>query len=156
MNRSHAARVALAATLAALPTIATTPASADASPRRVTTTIKERTNAVRVALRKVGAPYRWGATGPSSFDCSGLVVYSYQRAGHALRGRTSQQLYAHGVRIRRSKLRRGDLVYTWDRGRGHVGMYVGRGRYVHAPGAGRHVKVAPLPGGRAFVGAVRP
>jgi cell wall-associated NlpC family hydrolase len=60
------------------------------------------------------------------------------------------------VRIRRAALRRGDLVWTWDRSFGHVGIYLGGGKYVHAPGAGRRIEVARLPSGRAFVGAVRP
>lgn len=151
------ARIAMAAALLAIPITATAPPeAADASPRRVTTTAKERATAARNALRKVRAPYQWGATGPRAFDCSGLVAWAYQRAGSPLKGRTSQQQHRGGVRIRRSSLKRGDLVYTWDRGLGHVGIYVGRGRYVHAPGTGRRVQVAPVPRGSGYVGAVRP
>jgi cell wall-associated NlpC family hydrolase len=132
------------------------PSHADASPHRITSTFKERSAAARIALRKVNAPYRWGAAGPRAFDCSGLVTWSYRRAGHALAGRTSWALHERGARIRRAALRRGDLVYTWDRGLGHVGIFIGRGRYVHAPGSGRRVIVAPVPTGSGFVSAIRP
>ena len=77
-------------------------------------------------------------------------------AGAPLAGRSSYELWNHGARIRRSALQRGDLVWTWDRSYGHVGIYLGDGTYVHAPGTGRVVEVAPLPNGRDYVGAVRP
>lgn len=144
--------VATLAALAALPA-GTTIEAAQAAPR---TTAAERSAAASNALRKVHAPYRWGATGPSAFDCSGLVGWAYERAGHDLGVRTSQQMLRLGARIRRVALRRGDLVYTWDRGYGHVGIYVGGNRYVHAPGAGRRVRVSSVPGRGGFVAAVRP
>jgi cell wall-associated NlpC family hydrolase len=155
--RSIPARIALAASLLAAPTLAgPVAADADAAARQPTTTSHERSTAARIAQSRVGSPYRWGATGPRSFDCSGLVTWAYRKAGHRLQGRTSYELHRRGMRVPRSRLRRGDLVYTWDRGLGHVGIYLGRGRYVHAPGSGRRVQVAPVPGGGGFVGAVRP
>ena len=96
------------------------------------------------------------SVGPKRFDCSGLVAFAYRAAGTILAARTSHDLWNHGARIRRAGLQRGDLVWTWDRTFGHVGIYVGDGRYVHAPGSGRVVEVAALPTGRTFVGAVRP
>lgn len=144
--------VATLAAIAALPVGVGTEA-AEAAPRA---TPSERAAAATNALRKVRAPYRWGGTGPSAFDCSGLIGWAYERAGHRLGVRTSQQMRSLGVRVRRASLRRGDLVYTWDRGFGHVGIYVGGGRYVHAPGRGRRVQVAPVPGGGGFIAAVRP
>ena len=130
--------------------------AADAAGRRVSTTPMQRAKAATIAVSKVRSPYSWGAAGPRSVDCSGLVTFAYRAAGKQLRGRTSYELFRHGARIRRAALRRGDLVWTWDRGLGHVGMYVGRGQYVHAPGSGRRVEVAPLPSGGGYVGAVRP
>ena len=130
--------------------------SAHAARGAVSTTPKERMTAARIAAGKVRSPYSWGATGPRRFDCSGLVTFAYRRAGSPLLARTSYDLFRHGARIRRAGLRRGDLVWTYDRGLGHVGMYLGGNRYVHAPGSGRHVEVATLPGGAAYVGAVRP
>lgn len=130
--------------------------TADAARGVMTTTAQERMHAARVAAGKVNAPYSWGATGPRSFDCSGLVTFAYRLAGQPLRARTSHELFRHGVRVRRSSLKRGDLIWTHDRGLGHVGMYLGGARYVHAPGRGRHVRISSLPAGGAFVGAVRP
>lgn len=154
-TRHAAATLAATASLVVLPSLAA-PLQAEAAPRRSTSTFQERGAATRIALRKVRAPYQWGAAGPRAFDCSGLVTWAYRRAGHALAGRTTWALHERGLRIRRSALRRGDLVYTWDRGLGHVGIFVGRGRYVHAPGAGRRVTVDKLPRGSAFVSAIRP
>ncbi len=148
-SRTISVLTAVGALLAAAP-------AAEAARGVVSTSPKQRSDAARVALGKVRAPYAWGATGPRRFDCSGLVTFAYRLAGKSLLGRTSYDLYRHGARIRRAGLRTGDLVWTWDRGLGHVGVYVGRGRYVHAPGTGRRVEVAPVPSGRAFVGAVRP
>lgn len=142
--------------LAALGALLTFTPTADAARGVVSTTATERMAAAKVAARKAGSPYSWGATGPSSFDCSGLVNYAYRIAGKPLRARTSYDLFRHGVRIRRSALKRGDLVWTYDRGLGHVGMYLGGNRYVHAPGRGRRVQISSMPGGGAFVGAVRP
>jgi cell wall-associated NlpC family hydrolase len=132
---------------------ATAPTVAQARPH---TTPLQRARAATVALSKVGRPYSWGATGPSSFDCSGLVSYAYNRARHSLGVRTSYEMWRIGTHVPRSRLRRGDIVFTWARDHGHVGIYLGRGRYVNAPGSGRHVEVAALPGGSAYVGAVRP
>jgi cell wall-associated NlpC family hydrolase len=130
--------------------------AASAAARSVTTTPAQRAAAVRIAIAKVGSPYRAGAAGPRRFDCSGLVTFAYRGAKHPLNGRSSYELFRSGARIRRTGLRPGDLVWTWDRALGHVGIYIGGGRYVHAPRPGRRVEIAPLPTGRSFVGAVRP
>jgi cell wall-associated NlpC family hydrolase len=103
-------------------------------------TVGER--AVKVALRAVGVPYRWGGASPASgFDCSGLVYWSYGRLGVEL-PHSSYALYALGRRVERSQLKPGDLLFF--SGLGHVGLYVGRGRMVHAPSSGRHVEVVRL------------
>ncbi len=132
------------------------PTTALAAPGVIATTPEQREAATVEALAKVGAPYHAGAAGPKRFDCSGLVTHAFRVAGVTLGGRSSYDLWNHGARIRRGALQRGDLVWTWDRGLGHVGIYVGEGRYVHAPGTGRRVEIAPLPSGRGYVGAVRP
>jgi cell wall-associated NlpC family hydrolase len=122
----------------------------------VTTTPAVRAAAADAAVAKLGSPYHPGSMGPRRFDCSGLVGFAYRAAGHALPGRSSYELWNVGAHVRRAALRRGDLVYTWDNRFGHVGIYLGDGRYVHAPGTGRRVEVAPLPTGRGYMGAVRP
>jgi cell wall-associated NlpC family hydrolase len=112
--------------------------------------------AARVALEAVGVPYRWGGSSPTGgFDCSGLVYWAYGRLGVEL-PHSSYALYDRGVRVARSGLKPGDLLFF--SGLGHVGIYVGRGRMVHAPQSGRLVEVVKLGssgyGGR-LVGARR-
>jgi cell wall-associated NlpC family hydrolase len=94
--------------------------------------------AARVALRAVGVPYQWGGTSPATgFDCSGLVYWTYGRLGIEV-PRTSYALYREGRRVPRWGMKPGDvLVFS---GLGHVGLYVGHGRMVHAPHAGARVE----------------
>ena len=100
--------------------------------------------AASVALRQIGDPYRYGAAGPGSFDCSGLMKYSYQKAGIKLpRTASAQSRRAH--RIPKSKLRRGDLMFFTDGGGVyHAAMFMkwshGRAVMVHSPGSGQHVR----------------
>jgi cell wall-associated NlpC family hydrolase len=98
--------------------------------------------AARIALRAVGVPYRWGGTSPNSgFDCSGLVYWTYRRLGISL-PHSSYALAGTGRAVRSSRLRPGDLLFFW--GNGHVGIYIGHGRMVHAPHAGERVQVVRL------------
>jgi cell wall-associated NlpC family hydrolase len=98
--------------------------------------------AVRFARRLVGAPYRWGGDSPvGGFDCSGFVRYVYAHFGLNL-PHSSYADFGLGQRVQRSSLRPGDLVF-FD-GVGHVGMYVGGGRFIHAPHTGTHVQVTSL------------
>jgi cell wall-associated NlpC family hydrolase len=90
----------------------------------------------------VGIPYRWGGTSPASgFDCSGLVYWAYGRVGVAV-PHSSYALYAVGRSVRRSRLRAGDVLFF--SGLGHVGIYLGRGRMVHAPSSGKTVEIVAL------------
>ena len=98
--------------------------------------------AVEVALDAVGTPYRWGGESPSSgFDCSGLVRWAYGRVGVDL-PHNSYALYSEGRRVSSSGMRPGDILFF--EGLGHVGLYLGRGRMVHAPQTGRSVEVVRL------------
>jgi cell wall-associated NlpC family hydrolase len=100
--------------------------------------------AVKVALRAVGTPYSWGGASPSSgFDCSGLVYWAYGRLGISV-PHSSYALYNVGRSVPRSRLRAGDILFF--SGLGHVGIYVGRGRMVHAPQSGEDVKIVSLRG----------
>lgn len=95
-----------------------------------------------IALNEVGVPYRWGGISPvSGFDCSGLVYYAYGRLGIKL-PHSSYALFDHGRGIPRRKMRPGDVLFF--SGLGHVGIYVGRGRMVHAPHSGSRVQVVKL------------
>lgn len=112
--------------------------------------------AARIAVQAVGIPYRWGGASPASgFDCSGLVYWAYRHLGVEL-PHSSYALYDLGRRVPRSRLKPGDLVFFY--GLGHVGMYIGRNRMVHAPSSGKRVEVVRLYGshyGRRLVGARR-
>ncbi len=99
--------------------------------------------ALRAALSQQGEPYRWGAEGPDSFDCSGLVHWSYQQVGVDLPRSSSQQAQT-GTAVSRSELQPGDLVALYSPV-SHIGMYVGDGRYVHAPQPGDVVQVDDVP-----------
>jgi cell wall-associated NlpC family hydrolase len=98
--------------------------------------------AVATVRQMVGAPYVWGATGPNSFDCSGLMLYAYQRAGVAL-PRTSQEQMRAGRQVPLDRIRPGDLV-VYRANASHVAMYVGGGQVVHAPYPGARVRYDPV------------
>jgi cell wall-associated NlpC family hydrolase len=121
------------------------------------TTQLHRSFAARIvgfAERFVGTPYVWGGSSPSGFDCSGLMRYVYAHFGIAL-PRTTYGQFDRGRRVSRRGLRPGDLVF-FD-GVGHVGMYIGNGRFIHAPHTGTRVQIQSLSGwySSRFVGARR-
>ncbi|MCX4098731.1 NlpC/P60 family protein [Nocardia sp. alder85J] len=97
--------------------------------------------AVDAAMSKIGAPYSWGATGPDSFDCSGLVQWSYEQAGVDV-PRTSYEQEGAGDPVSLDDLQPGDVVTFY--GGSHSGIYVGDGNVVHASDYGQPVDVAPL------------
>jgi cell wall-associated NlpC family hydrolase len=98
--------------------------------------------AAKIALKAVGVPYRWGGSSPSGgFDCSGLVYWAYGRLGIEV-PHSSYALYELGRRVPRSRLKPGDLLFFT--GLGHMGMYLGGGRMVHAPQSGRNVEIVTL------------
>ncbi|MEE4184823.1 MAG: C40 family peptidase [Gammaproteobacteria bacterium] len=98
----------------------------------------------QVATSMIGTPYRWGGAQPGGFDCSGLVQFSYQRAGLRV-PRTSAAQYAASRQVSLREARAGDLVFfSFERKVSHVGIYLGDGRFVHAPSSGKQVEVASL------------
>ncbi len=106
-------------------------------------------NAGRIALdaaRSVlGVAYRYGGTGPRGFDCSGLVQYSYAKAGLKL-PRTSQDLFRASQLVDPANLQAGDLVFFTISSKkiAHVGIYAGNNRFIHAPSSGKGVSYASL------------
>jgi peptidoglycan DL-endopeptidase CwlO len=109
--------------------------------------------AVQIANRLTGTPYVWGGASPGrGFDCSGLVQYVYGKLGIALPHYTVAQ-YRRGRPVSRSRLRPGDLVFF--SGLNHVGIYAGRGKYIHAPRAGSTVRWAALASHPSYYGARR-
>jgi len=96
--------------------------------------------AVAVAEQQIGKPYQWGGAGPDTFDCSGLVMWSYDQVGVHIDHWTGDQ-WNEGAHISQSKLRPGDLIFfAYDTSRPstihHVGMYIGNGQMVEAPYTG--------------------
>jgi peptidoglycan hydrolase-like protein with peptidoglycan-binding domain len=100
--------------------------------------------AVTIAERYLGVPYVWGGASPSGFDCSGLVMYVYAQLGVELPHFAAAQ-YRDGRHVSMHDLRRGDLVF-FD-GLDHVGIYIGGGRFIHAPHTGDHVRISSLASG---------
>ena len=115
--------------------------------------------AAAVALQQVGVPYLYGGSTTNGFDCSGLVQYSYSRAGKRV-PRTTGQLWSATTTVRREDLLAGDLLFFKIEGKmSHVGMYIGDQRFVHAPSSGRTVTVGKLSSpyySSAFIRAGRP
>ncbi|HEY5852328.1 MAG TPA: C40 family peptidase [Lysobacter sp.] len=104
-------------------------------------------NVLQRAMALLGTPYRWGGTEPDKgFDCSGLVGYVFRNALGIDLPRVSREMAKSGELVTdRAKLSAGDLVFFGRRGRvDHVGIYVGEGRFVHAPSRGKDVQVSNL------------
>ncbi len=115
--------------------------------------------AVQLALKYLGVPYVWGgATPEGGFDCSGLVMYVYGKLGVRLHHFTGLQ-WLEGTRIDAAMLKPGDMVFFHPQAGhpGHEGMYIGGGKFIHAPHTGDVVKISDLAGYSGnYVGAVRP
>ncbi|MGA5288432.1 NlpC/P60 family protein [Streptomyces pseudogriseolus] len=109
--------------------------------------------AVRYAVEQLGKPYRWGAEGPATYDCSGLTSQAWRAAGATV-PRTSQEQWARLERIELVDLRPGDLVVYFHDAT-HVALYLGDGMVVQAPRPGARVKVSPV-AANPVLGAVRP
>jgi peptidoglycan DL-endopeptidase CwlO len=114
--------------------------------------------AVRWALAQLGDPYRWGATGPDTFDCSGLTSSAYRAAGVSI-PRVSRAQWGAGPHVQLANLLPGDLVFYADNPADpstihHVGMYIGNGLMVHAPHTGDVVRVASI-WRESYAGATR-
>jgi cell wall-associated NlpC family hydrolase len=106
--------------------------------------------AVNFALAQLGEPYSWGGTGPGSWDCSGLVMKAWAAAGISIPRVVGPQ-YGASKHIPMSQLQPGDLVFYSSMG--HVGMYLGHGRVIHAPRPGRNVEITGL-GGFSLAGRI--
>ena len=111
--------------------------------------------------KQLGKPYVWGAEGPNSFDCSGLIYYVYKNAASITLPRTSSDQYSAGVAVSRSNLKAGDLIFSSTDGTGnitHVAIYVGDGQMIHAPRNGKNVEKVSINNSywnKAYVGARR-
>lgn len=121
-----------------------TPRSVEAKPPKPHGRLTTAERAAAVALQQVGVPYRYGGSTPSGFDCSGLVHYSFARAGASV-PRTTRQLWSASQHVAPRQLKEGDLLFfRFDGKIAHVGLYLGGGRFVHAPSSGKRVSVQSL------------
>lgn len=111
-----------------------------------------RSGVVEIAKRYLGRPYRWAASGPDSFDCSGFTMFVYAQVGVRLPHSSRAQIDA-GQRVSRANLQPGDLVFFGSPIH-HVGIYVGNGMMIHSPRTGDVVSIDPLHSN--YSGACRP
>jgi hypothetical protein len=106
-----------------------------------------RADLVATARRFIGTPYRWGgASVRDGFDCSGLTMTVYRLNGLEL-PRNARSQFQAGTPVARGDLKKGDLVFFATNGGqrvSHVGLYTGQGRFIHAPGRGKHIRIASL------------
>ncbi|MDI3418291.1 C40 family peptidase [Streptomyces luteolus] len=125
------------------------------APGAVTEAASASARALQVAAAKKGSPYRYGASGPRRFDCSGLTQYSFKKAGKKL-PRTAAQQYNRTRRVSSDRRERGDLVF-FHSGRKiyHVGIYAGKGRIWHAPKTGDVVRLQKIWTSSVSYGRVR-
>ncbi|TDC65116.1 hypothetical protein E1200_19035 [Actinomadura sp. GC306] len=123
---------------------------------RVAEQRKSAKKALKFARKQIGKPYRWGATGPGGYDCSGLAMAAWREAGVQIPRVTHAQYRGVKRKVKLKDLKPGDLVFF--RNRNHVGLYVEGGRYLHAPRTGQQIRIDKLTKSRKrqFAGAVRP
>jgi cell wall-associated NlpC family hydrolase len=122
-------------------------------------TAAQLTTALRAAESRRGLPYVWGAAGPSSFDCSGLVEWSFAQAGISM-PRVAADQARTGLSVPVTRLQAGDLLFyhtdPTDPGYiSHVAIYLGNGWMIQAPQPGMDVEIVPARFGSQFAGAVR-
>ena len=155
---------------AATPTVPaadTTASSAPTAARSAERSKAEQRRAARmvgrglaIARGQQGDPYSYGSAGPGSFDCSGLMYYSFRRAGFSRIPRTSSAQAGFATRIRRENMRPGDFIFfTGSGGVYHVGLYAGmangRRLILHAGTSGTRVRTEPVWGDNWFPGTLR-
>jgi cell wall-associated NlpC family hydrolase len=110
--------------------------------------------AVWWAEKELGKPYQWAAAGPNSFDCSGLMKWSYGHVGINLPHYSGAQINV-GARVGKANLEPGDLVFFGSPIH-HVGMYIGGGEFIEAPYTGANVRISTLADRGDYAGACRP
>jgi cell wall-associated NlpC family hydrolase len=138
-QREAAARKAAALLAQARANLSTSTSSGSSVSTSYTTKSQR---AISFARAQLGKPYVYGATGPNSYDCSGLTQAAWAAAGVSI-PRTTYAQVDFGIRVSASQLRPGDLVFFYS-SISHVGLYIGNGEMIHAPHTGDVVKTAPI------------
>jgi len=117
-----------------------------------------RAEVLRVAKNQLGDPYRAGSAGPNAFDCGGFTQFVFRRALGMDIARSSRGQYQQVERIKKKDALPGDLVFFFEGGAHHVGIYLGNGKMIDAPNPGESVSINPISGswwGRSFTGIGR-
>lgn len=99
--------------------------------------------------KQQGKQYRWGGVSPvTGFDCSGLTQYAFRQGAGMQIPRTAAEQYGAAVKVQPQQARKGDMIFFHTRGSGvsHVGLYLGNGKFVHAPRTGKAITVSNLSG----------
>ena len=104
----------------------------------------DRAAVLKVARAQIGDPYVAGSAGPNGFDCGGLVQFVFRKAIGKELLRSSRQQYTQVQKIKRKNAQPGDLVFFFERGAHHVGIYIGNGKMIDAPRRGERVRVSPI------------
>lgn len=138
------AAVAGAALVVAPTTAAPAHATNSINVKNEASAAKLRQHVINIAKRKVGNRYVLGSTGPYAFDCSGLVVYSYRKATGKTLPRTSHSQRGAIRRVSAKNRKPGDLVFF--NGNGHVAIYMGKNKIVHASNPRRGVRIDRISG----------
>jgi peptidoglycan DL-endopeptidase CwlO len=150
--------LALVALLTALGFVALSGGTTDGATHAHAATITFRAKAVQIAAYQKGDPYRYGASGPNAFDCSGLTRYAYRQVGKSLVHNAAGQ-YRQTVHFIKSKKRPGDLLFYTSNGRAsgiyHVALYAGNGYQWAARHSGTRVSKQPIYSTHYLVGRVR-
>lgn len=129
-----------------------------AEAQRQTLSANLRAEVLKVAKNQLGDPYRAGSAGPNAFDCGGFTQFVFRRALGMDIARTSRGQFQQVERIKKKDARPGDLVFFFEGGAHHVGIYLGNGKMIDAPNPGESVSVNPISGswwGRSFTGIGR-
>ena len=117
-----------------------------------------RNKVIKIARAQIGDSYRAGHSGPNAFDCSGLVRYVFKKATGRNLPHYSRAQYKQVRKVSKKNAQRGDLVFFFRNGAHHVGIYIGNGKMIDAPSAGKKVRVSPISGswwGRSYTGIGR-
>lgn len=123
-------------------TSASSTSSSSSSSSSSTSASGRAATAIAFAKSKIGGPYVYGGTGPTGYDCSGLMQAAWAAAGVSL-PRTSQEQFGAGTSVSTSNLQPGDLVFYYS-GPSHVGMYIGGGQIVHAANPSAGIKISSV------------
>jgi cell wall-associated NlpC family hydrolase len=153
LEAEQAAREAAAAAAAAAQAASSRSYAGGGSADYGNPTIPAHGNVVDYARSRLGCPYVWAASGPNSFDCSGLTMWCYSKIGISLPHSSAEQINS-GQRVSRANLQPGDLVFFGSPIH-HVGMYIGGGQMIEAPYSGASVRIRSMDRGD-YAGACRP